>query len=176
MEKRPEQEIKYIYALMKRELDDVVNNKHNFVHKNKIRMIFFGNTDILPPDLQRLMRKVANITKNYSKYTINLAVAYGGRQELLNAFKRIGLKLKQGKLNPEDINETMLRKNLMTNGARDPDLIIRTGGEKRLSNFLLFQSAYSELAFIDTLWPEVTKKEFIGVIKDFKKRDRRFGK
>ena len=174
--KRPKREINYIYSLIRKELKDVINNKHNFVHKNKIKMSFFGNIHLLPNDLQGLIGKTSKITSNYSNYTINFAVAYGGRQEMINACVKIGKQIQDGKLTPEEITESLLRQNLMTNGAKDPDLIIRTGGEKRLSNFLLFQSSYSELAFIDTLWPEVTKKEFTEVIEDFKARDRRFGK
>ena len=115
-------------------------------------------------------------TRKYRKYFMNIAIAYGGKQEIIKASKNIAVSVLKGQLKPEDINESVLRNNLQTNGFPDPDLIIRTGGEKRISNFLIFQSAYSEFAFTNTLWPEFQKEEFIDIIKDFGNRQRRFGK
>ncbi|MCK4818717.1 di-trans,poly-cis-decaprenylcistransferase, partial [bacterium] len=102
-------------------------------------------------------------------------IAYGGRQELVNASKNIALRISQGSLKPEEVNEMVLRQNLQTNGSPDPDLVIRTGGEQRISNFLIFQAAYSEFSFIDTFWPELKKEEFMRIMDDYSKRQRRFG-
>jgi undecaprenyl diphosphate synthase len=126
--------------------------------------------------MQEKIKKAREATKDYKDHTITLAIAYGGRQEITDAAKRIGLKIASGGLSPQDINEEIVRQNLWTNGSGDPDLIIRTGGEKRLSNFLLFQGAYAELAFVDTLWPEFSKEEFVSLIKEYSERERRFGK
>jgi len=127
-------------------------------------------------ELQEIFRKAEQKTKSYSSYFLNFAIAYGGRQELVEASRRIAIKIASRKMDPEDVDESVIRQNLQTNGFPDPDLIIRTGGEKRLSNFLLFQSAYSELAFTDTYWPALTKKELLTILKDFGNRERRFGK
>jgi len=176
LEKRPKNEIKYLFKLANKELSDIIVNKDNFVHENEIRMTFFGNLHLLPEELQGVIQKVTDITKDYKKYAINFALAYGGRQEITDACRKIALGVEAGKITPGDINEMIIRHSLQTNGYGDPDLIIRTGGEKRLSNFLLFQSAYSELAFVDTLWPDFKKDEFVKVIRDYQHRDRRFGK
>jgi len=176
LEKRPGREVKYLFGLAAKEIDDIIENRDNFVHKDRIRVTFFGNTDRLPEGLQEKIDKAMDITRRYSKYAINFAIAYGGRQEITEACRRIALGVEAGSITPASVNEMMIKHNLQTNGYGDPDLIVRTGGEKRLSNFLLFQSAYSELAFVDTLWPDLTKKEFNRVITDYMHRDRRFGK
>jgi tritrans,polycis-undecaprenyl-diphosphate synthase [geranylgeranyl-diphosphate specific] len=173
---RPKHEIDFLLGLAKKEARDIIENSSHFVHKNRIRVKFFGRTDLLPKDLQQLFRKAEQKTKSYSSYFINFAIAYGGRQELVEASRRIAVKIASRKLDPNDVDENVIRQNLQTNGFPDPDLIIRTGGEKRLSNFLLFQSAYSELAFTDTYWPALTKKELLSILKDYGSRERRFGK
>ena len=139
-------------------------------------MRFFGRIDLLPKDMQHYIKRIMEATRKYRKYFMNIAIAYGGKQEIIKASKNIAVSVLKGQLKPEDINESVLRNNLQTNGFPDPDLIIRTGGEKRISNFLIFQSAYSEFAFTNTLWPEFQKEEFIDIIKDFGNRQRRFGK
>ena len=173
---RPKNEIGFLLNLAKKEAKGVIESRKHFVHKNRVRLKFFGRTDLLPKDLQSLFRKAEQKTKAYSSYFINFAIAYGGRQELVDASRRIAVKIASGKLDPADVDEKTVRENLQTNGFPDPDLIIRTGGEKRLSNFLLFQSAYSELAFTDTYWPALTKKELLSILKDFGSRERKFGK
>jgi tritrans,polycis-undecaprenyl-diphosphate synthase [geranylgeranyl-diphosphate specific] len=131
---------------------------------------------MLPEDLQEKIDKVRNITKDYSDWSMNLAIAYGGRQEIVNAVRNIASEVSAGKLSPDKIDEAVIQHNLSTNDSPDPDLIIRTGGEKRISNFLTFQSTYSEFMFLDTLWPELGKEEFMAAVNDFSERDRRFGK
>lgn len=176
MEKRPKREINYLYRLAGKEVGDIIDNKDNFVHKNQIRVIFFGNLHLLPVDLQEKMEKAMDMTRGYQKFAINFAIAYGGRQEIMEACRRIATGVQAGSLMPAAIDEMVIKHNLQTNGYGDPDLVIRTGGEKRLSNFLLFQSAYSELAFVDSFWPDFSEKEFVQVIRDYQNRDRRFGK
>ena len=126
--------------------------------------------------LQEKMKKVEEATKKYKDHSLNIAVAYGGQQEIIDACKEISMKVSEGLLKPGQINEILFRESLYTNGFRYPDLIIRTGGERRLSNFLLWQSAYSELAFTDERWPDFSKQNFLKIINDYQKRDRRFGK
>jgi tritrans,polycis-undecaprenyl-diphosphate synthase [geranylgeranyl-diphosphate specific] len=176
IEKRPKMELKFLYRLAKKELDDIISSKDNFVHKNRIKMRFFGKTELLPGYLRDAIKEVTKLTENYDDYRINFAIAYGGRQEIIDASTRIGYAVATGILRPDQIDEAVLRSNLSTDGDPDPDLIIRTGKEKRLSNFLLFQSAYSEFAFSDSLWPDFSREEFRKIIGDFTGRDRRFGK
>jgi tritrans,polycis-undecaprenyl-diphosphate synthase [geranylgeranyl-diphosphate specific] len=176
MDKRPKMELDFLLRLAERELDDIINNKDNFVHKNRIHITFFGNLHLLPESLQNKIEQVTDITGNYRKFVINFALAYGGRQEIAQACRQIAMGVEAGKIMASDINEMMIQHNLQTNGYGDPDLIIRTGGEKRISNFLLFQSAYSELAFVDELWPEFSEKTFNCLIEEYSRRDRRFGK
>ncbi len=176
MDKRPELELKYLFNLAEKELDDVISNKDSFVHKNRIRITFFGNLHLLRDSLRERIDRVVDITRNYHDFVINFAIAYGGRQEIVQACRSIASAVDAGRISPEEINEMMLKHNLQTNGYGDPDLIIRTGGEKRISNFLLFQAAYSELAFVDELWPEFSEEAFDSIIKDYSSRDRRFGR
>lgn len=176
LEGRPKNELEFLFNLARNEVKDIIENKDNFVHKNRIKVIFFGRLDLLPKDLQENMKKAMKTTKNYSSYFINFAIAYGGRQEIIDASRSIAFKIKSGELKPENVNENVFRKGLQTNGSPDPDLIIRTGGEKRLSNFLTFQTVYSELVFLDPFWPELSKKDFFSAVEDFRQRNRRFGK
>ena len=172
--KRPETELEFLLQLARQEIRDIVK-ADGLAHKRKIRMRFFGNLSILPEDLREIIRNAEKETSKYSDYTLNIAMAYGGRQELVSATRDIALKISSGKLAPEEVDEMVLRQSLQTNGSGDPDLVIRTGGEKRLSNFLLFQAAYAELAFTDTFWPDITKEEFAKIIENYSKRQRRFG-
>jgi tritrans,polycis-undecaprenyl-diphosphate synthase [geranylgeranyl-diphosphate specific] len=172
---RPKRELDFLMKLAKDAMKDIVEGR-GFVHEDRVRVNIIGNLDRLPEDVQLLARQTMDATKGYRKFTINLAVAYGGRQELVDAVKGISLDISRGVLSPEQVSDLVLRQHLLTNGQRDPDLIIRTGYEKRLSNFLLFQSAYSELAFVDCFWPEFSKKDFDRVISDYQNRERRFGK
>ncbi len=176
LQSRPKEEIEFLFLLARKELNNILEDKDNFVNKNRIRVSFFGNIHLIPKDIQEVIKNVEKKTKSYSDYFCNLAVAYGGRQEIISACRNIGFLVQSKKLRPEDIDEKIFRHNLQTNGFPYPDLIIRTGGEKRLSNFLPFQSTYSELMFLDTFWPELTKKEFIAALKDYAQRQRRFGK
>ena len=176
LKNRSKEEVDFLLWLAKKELGDIAKDKSHFVHKDRIRMQFIGNLQLLPADLRETIELVKKRTEKYSDFFINLAVAYGGRQEIVEACKRIGQKVAKGLLQPEGIDETVVKESLQTNGFPYPDLVLRTGGEKRLSNFLLYQNAYAELVFVDTLWPELSKKEFFSAVREFGERERRFGK
>ncbi len=163
--KRDKEEVDYLFGLIRKNINDFKKNK--LVHDKKIKISIIGRISMFPDDIQKVMKEVAETTKDYNAYKLNLALGYGGRSEIIDAFKKIiskGIK---------EIDESILRENLYL--SSDVDLLIRPGGEKRLSNFLLFQNAYSELIFINRLWPEFTKKDFINCIDEYKKREKRFG-
>ena len=175
-DRRPKRELNFLFDLARKEIRSIMTDEKHIVHKNRVRVRFFGRLDLLPEDLREDIRKVSERTKNYSDYFLNLAVAYGGRQEIVDAVRRMAEDARTGKISAGLINEETMRGYFWTNGFPDPDLVIRTGGERRLSNFLPFQSTYSELVFLDKFWPELEKKDFFGAVKEFGERDRRFGK
>jgi tritrans,polycis-undecaprenyl-diphosphate synthase [geranylgeranyl-diphosphate specific] len=175
-EKRPKRELRYLFDLARKEINSILDDKSHIVHRNKVKVNFFGKLEVLPDDLQEGIKRVSEATEKYSDYFLNVAIAYGGRQEIIDASQRIARDVKRGILNPSRINESVLRSYFWTNGFSDPDMIIRTGGERRLSNFLPFQSTYSELIFLDTFWPEMTRDEFSRAVNDYRDRQRRFGK
>jgi tritrans,polycis-undecaprenyl-diphosphate synthase [geranylgeranyl-diphosphate specific] len=171
---RPKKEFDFLMKLLKKEALELLDPEHD-VHKYKIRFKAIGRVHLFPKDVQEAIRKVENATKNYNNYFVNVAAAYGGQEEITDAVIDIAKKISKGIIKVKDVNEKLIRHSLYTDGTPYPELIIRTGGEKRLSNFLLWQSAYSELMFIDKLWPEFNKKDFTKCIKEFEKRERRFG-
>ncbi|MFH1445425.1 MAG: polyprenyl diphosphate synthase [Nanoarchaeota archaeon] len=175
LNKRPKKEMDFLLKLAHGEVKEMIHDKNHFTNKNKVKVTFFGRLDLLPKELSLDMKRAMKLTKNNNRFTMNFAVAYGGRQEIVDMTKNVARAVSSGRLNPEKITEDIIKSNLYINGVPDPDLIIRTS-ERRLSGFLLWQSAYAEFAFIDTLWPELTKKQFVDVIKDYSKRHRRFGK
>ncbi|MFH0890092.1 MAG: polyprenyl diphosphate synthase [Candidatus Aenigmatarchaeota archaeon] len=172
---RPRIELEYLYKLMEKVACDVISNKHHNVHARKVRVKIIGKTETLPKKLRMLLAKVEELTKDYNGFEANFAIAYGSRTEIVDAVKNIAAQVKAGAIEPSEISESTLRENFYNPQASDPELIIRTGGEKRLSNFLLFQSAYSELCFIKKSWPEFSKNDLVAAIKDFNMRQRRFG-
>jgi len=146
------------------------------IHRNQVGIRAIGRLHLLPDFVQEAIRKAEEGTKDYSKYVLNLAIGYGGRAEILDAFRIISADIKKGILQPEDITESTIESHLYTAGLPDPDLIIRTSGEERLSGFLLWQSAYSELYFVEAYFPGFRKIDFWRAIRTFQQRDRRFGK
>ncbi len=168
---RPKEEFDYLMDVFRDSFDRLKNDPR--IDKYKIRINIIGRINLFPKDLQKKMYYIMNKTKNYKNYIINFAMAYGGRAEIIDAVKKIAEQIKKGKLNIKNINEKLFAKNLYLNS--EPDLIIRTGGEKRTSDFLNFQSGYSEWIFLDKLWPEFDKKDFISCIYQYKLRARRFG-
>ncbi len=170
---RPKIEFNYLMDIFEKEFLEVVNKEK--IHKNKVRINVIGRTDLLPRRVQDAIRKAEDATKDYSDYTINFAIAYGGREEILNATKKIAAAVRDNNLKIEQIDERTYRKFLYTNGTPDPDLVIRTSGEQRTSGFLIWQTAYSELYFCKKLWPEFEKEDLVKAIDSYKLRKRRFG-
>ena len=142
------------------------------IYKNKIRINVIGRLHMFPKDIQKSIKEIMKKTKNHNNFIVNFAMAYGGRQEIVDAFRNIIKHSK--KLKPNQINEKLITNNLYL--KNEPDLVIRPGGEMRISNFLIWQSSYSELVFLNKLWPEFTKGDLIHCIGEFNKRERRFGR
>lgn len=145
------------------------------IHRNRVRVRIIGRRDLLPENLRKKVEEIENATKDYDSYFLNLAVAYGGREEILKAIKEIAQEAIEGKIDPKSIDEATVRKHLYTSDLPDPDLILRTSGEERISNFLLWQIAYSELYFADVYWPSFSKIDFLRAILSYQRRSRRFG-
>lgn len=168
---RPKDEFDYLMNLFKKEFHRIYDEKK--IEEEQARINVIGRIWMFPIDLQEIMYKVMEKTKNYKKYTVNFAMAYGGRAEIVDAVKKIAEQVKEGKLDINKINEEVFEKNLYMKDK--PDMIIRTGAEKRTSNFLPFQAAYSEWFFLEKMWPEFEKEDLISCVEEFKKRKRRFG-
>ena len=145
------------------------------IHKNEVKVQVVGRTELLPDDVREAIREAEEATKHYNKRFFNLAIGYDGRLEIVDSIKKIVEDVEAGDISIDDIDEELVSKNLYTAGLDDPNLIIRTSGEERLSGFLLWQSSYSELYFCETLWPELRKVDFIRAIRSYQARDRRFG-
>jgi tritrans,polycis-undecaprenyl-diphosphate synthase [geranylgeranyl-diphosphate specific] len=171
---RSSNEVKTLMDLCKEELKKAFNDSR--IHKNKVRIRIIGRLDTLPKDIATQAKNIMDQTKHYDKYSFNIALAYGGREEIIQAIQKIAKDVKTGKVKIEDIKESIVSKYLYTNGIPDPDIILRTSGEERISNFLLWQLAYSELYFSDVYWPAFQKKDFLNAIKTVQQRHRRYGK
>jgi len=146
------------------------------VHKHHIRVKVLGDVSLLPKDVQEAIAYAESRTKDYDRYYFNLAVAYGGRQEILRGLKSIAMKVKNGELDVERIDEELFSSHLYTANIPDPDLVLRTSGEERISNFLLWQLAYSELYFTDVYWPGFRKIDLLRAVRSYQMRMRRHGK
>jgi len=146
------------------------------VHHHKIKVSVIGQRNQLPDRLREAIEYAEKRTKEYDQYFFNLAVAYGGREEILHAIRRIAEKVSTGEMKPDEITEESFSAMLYTRDLPDPDLILRTSGEERISNFLLWQLAYSELYFADIYWPGFRKIDFLRAIRDYQRRLRRFGR
>ena len=172
--RRSNEEVRTLMDLCKNELDKAA--KDSRIHKNQVRVRVLGHLDSLPEDIAESAKRIMDETKKYDKYSFNIALAYGGREEILQAIKKIAKDVKDDKLELDDIKEPIVSKYLYTNGIPDPDIILRTSGEERISNFLFWQLAYSELYFSDVYWPAFQKRDFLRAIKTCQQRKRRFGK
>jgi tritrans,polycis-undecaprenyl-diphosphate synthase [geranylgeranyl-diphosphate specific] len=168
---RPKKELNFLYDLFRETFKEMNKEK---IKKNKIKFRFIGNLSLLPKDLNELCKNLEKDTKNNKGLQVNIALAYGGRQEITEAIKNIVKKIKDNTLSVDKINEDLIKDYLYI--SSEPDLIIRTGGEKRTSNFLAWQSAYSELIFLDKMWPEFNKQDLIECCEEYKSRKRNFGK
>ena len=159
--KRPKTEIKFLFKI----IENYFSKEIKRVVTQGIKINIFGNLDKLPTNLKKILKKTINFTKNNKKITVNLAINYGSKNEILYALKRSRIK----------INLNNIEKNLYTKNMHHPDILIRTGGHQRLSNFMLWQLAYAELFFLKKLWPDFNKNDLIRIIKKFKKEKRNFG-
>jgi len=171
--KRPPNEVKGLMKLFKENFLSIAQNEK--IHKNEVRMKAVGQLELLPDDVRDAIKLAEESTSKYNKRQVNIAIGYDGRLEIIDAIKKIANDVKSGKLNPEDIDEKIVNENLYTAGLADPNLIIRTSGEERLSGFLLWQSSYSELYFCDSLWPNLRKVDFLRALRSYQQRERRFG-
>ncbi len=169
---RPEDEVSTLMQLLvkslRKELDEMI--------AKGVRLNTIGDFNMLPKAVRNELNRAIEKTINNDGIIVTLALSYSGRWEILHAIKQIASKVKEGELLPEDIDEQVVSQNLLTKDLPDPDLMIRTGGEYRISNFLLWQLAYSELYISNVFWPEFTEEHFYNAIIDFQNRERRFGK
>ena len=170
--KRPKDEVSTLMRLLLNSLRDRVNE----LNDNDIRLTTIGNINALPDAVRKQLEFDIKRTKNNKKMVLNLALSYSGRWELLEAIKKIADSTAEGKIKSKDIDEKLISLFLTTKDIPDPDLVIRTSGEFRVSNFLLWQIAYSEFIITETLWPDFSKADLYDAIKIFQKRERRFGK
>lgn len=169
---RPKLEVTALMTLLKKflksELPEMLDNN--------IKLNAIGQISRLPQNVANTLKKTIAATSKNDGMILNLALSYGSRDEILHSVKEIAYNIKNGKLQPEELTEKHISEYLYTKGMHDPDLLIRTSGEMRISNFLLWQIAYSEIYFTNTLWPDFTKEEFFEILKNYQSRERRFGK
>ena len=169
--KRPKFEVNSLMQL----LISTIKKELNSLLEQNIRLNVVGDTERLPTRVRKELNEVIELAKDNKSGTLTIALSYGSQDEILSATKSIAKQIKSGTINAEDINSELFEKNLQTKGLPNVDLLIRTGGEFRISNFLLWQIAYAELYFTDVLWPDFSKKEFKKALLSFKNRERRYG-
>jgi len=169
---RPEEEIKQLMEL----LQQFLRERRQDLHKNKIRLLTIGDLAKLPPEIRNDLESAMEESRDYEAGTLILALSYGGRQEIVRAAQRFAQDVAAGRSSPETLTEGTFNDYLDTAGIPEPDLIIRTSGEMRLSNFLLWQASYAELWFSNILWPDFGEQELRDAIEDYKRRHRRYGK
>lgn len=166
-------EVDYLMDMFEKNFDSLADDQR--IHSHRIRVRVLGQRSLLPVDVQEAIERAEQATMDYDDYHFNLALAYGGREEILHAIKKVAEKVRSGEIAIEDISEESFSKMLYTSDLPDPDLILRTSGEERISNFLLWQLAYSEFYFTDVYWPGLRKIDFLRAIRSFQRRLRRFG-
>ncbi len=169
---RPKMEVELLMRLLISSLKKEIKT----LQDNSIKLNAIGNLDALPVKARKELYKVMELTKNNTRMTLTLALSYGSREEITKTIKEISLKVKNNLISPDDIDETVINNHLYTQNLPDVDLLIRTSGEQRISNFLLWQIAYAELYFTETLWPDFTKEHLFAAILNYQNRERRFGK
>ncbi len=168
---RPESEVDALMDLLANALETQTKK----LDENQICLRLIGDLSRFNSRIQKLADSALNETQNHTKLTLNVAVNYGGRWDISQALQKIGEKIKNGQIEPQEINETLISDHLSTAGIEDPDLFIRTSGEYRISNFMLWQAAYSEFYFTDTLWPDFDRQAFNKALVGYTKRERRYG-
>ncbi|NLN74541.1 MAG: isoprenyl transferase [Bacteroidales bacterium] len=169
---RPKDEIEGLMELM----IDAINNEADNLNKNNVRLRIIGDTERLSERVKNKIKEAVDKLNNNSGLTLVVALSYSSRWEITETVKNIAIKVKNAEISIDEIDENLISESLKTNFMPDPELIIRTSAEKRLSNFLLWQASYSEFAFIETLWPDFTKETLFETINEFQNRERRFGK
>lgn len=169
--KRPEDEVRDLMTLLRLFLKSELAE----MHRNGIRLRIIGERDRFDADIITLIEDAEKLTSPNTKLNLTVALSYGGRQEIVQAAKALATKVREGALDPASINEASIGRALYTSDLPDPDLILRTSGEKRLSNFLLWQSAYAEFVFLDTLWPDFSAEDLGRALDEFNRRERRYG-
>lgn len=169
--KRPQSEVNALMEL----LLDYLKNAESHIAGRSVRIRVIGDTSALSKEIQEQIVRVTKLTENNTGLTLNIAINYGGKNEIVHAVKEIAKDVVQGKIKYDSIDEAMISNRLYTKGIPDPDLLIRPGGEKRISNFLIWQSAYTEFWYTDVLWPDFKKEHIIEAIKEYQSRNRRFG-
>jgi len=170
---RTEEEIDELMDLFERSFMSVVEDEK--IKEKKVRITAIGAIDSLPERVQKAIRSAEEATKDNDNFRLNIAIAYGGREELITAFKAIAEKIEKGEITSGSIDQEIIGKHLYTSGLPDPDLVLRTSGEVRVSNFLLWQLAYSELYFSDVYWPDFRRVDFLRAVRTYQKRKRRYG-
>jgi len=173
--RRSGSEVEEIMHIFEERLRNLLTDER--IHGDKVRVKVIGRVNLLPESMRKTIAEVEKSTQDYDKHFLNFAFAYGGRAEIVDAAKRIAEEVHEGKLNPRNVDEKTFEQHLYTSHMpnQDPDLIIRTSGEERLSGFLLWQSAYSELCFLDVYWPDFRSIDLLRAVRTFQKRKRRFG-
>ena len=168
---RPNKEVDYLINLfgkvLRKEIDEI--------HAESIKIKFIGDLSPFPETLKLILQSAESRTQNNQDFILNVCINYGGRQEIVKVAKEIALKSFNGEIKASEVNEELFNSKLLTKGVKDPELLIRTSGEKRISNFLLWQLAYSEIYITDVLWPDFNEVEFLKAIIDYQSRNRRFG-
>jgi undecaprenyl diphosphate synthase len=169
--RRPEEEVRDLMGIMRLYLRGELAE----LHRQNVRLRVIGQRDRLASDIVALIENAEQVTRGNTRCNLTIALSYGGRDEIATAARRLAEQARRGELDPAAIDETMFGAHLFTADLPDPDLVIRTSGEKRISNFLLWQCAYSEMVFIDRLWPDFSKNDLADAIREFHGRERRFG-
>lgn len=169
--KRDKKEVDYLMNL----LVEFVVKELDYLHKNDVKITLMGNIEDLPSKTRKEVERSIELTKNNKKFHLNIALSYGSRNEIINAVKNIAKDYENKKIDIDEINEESFKKYLDTHDMPDPDLLVRTSGEMRLSNFLLYQLAYTEFYFTDVLWPDFKKEQLLEAIENFQNRKRRYG-
>lgn len=168
---RPESEVSGLMRL----LIHTIRRERATLMKNDIRLSAIGDLERLPKEILRELRRTIDDTASNARMTLTMAISYSGRWEIARAAREIAQRVREGSLDPENVNEALFERTITTAGMPDPDLLIRTGGEMRISNFLLWQLAYTEIYITDDYWPAFRREELYGAIRDFQDRERRFG-
>ena len=172
---RPPDQVEAVFSVIREELRRLLAELEELKRRG-VRVRFIGRLELMPPDIQELAKEIERATEGFGEKTVNIALAYGGRAEIIDAVRKIAELVKEGKLDPEEIDESTFENFLYLKDIPDPDLIIRTSGEERISNFLLWHAAYSELYFLEAYLPTLRRVDFLRAIRDYQRRQRRYGR